>query len=195
VNPDDLTHYARQSGLYAGMGGTKKIVFVGDSRIEWGAWTEMLARGDISNRGIAGDTTSGVLDRLRSSVPTDGVVCVVQVGVNDLSRGLPVATVLAHYQSILTYLLRERRAQVILTSIILVRQDLSELNKRIAECNRRLSELGSSMGAIWLDLNEELAPLAYLAGEYSDDGVHLNAKGYDQICRTLRPLLPAEATN
>lgn len=193
--PDDTTHYARRSDYYAGLGKTKAIVFLGDSRIELGEWAEMLGRCDISNRGLSGDTTGSLLRRVRASVPTDNVICVLQAGVNDLRRGLPIDAVLANYRQILEYLRNERRARVILTPVIFVSRDRPALNGVIAECNRGLQELASSTGAEWLDMNAVLCPQGYLSAEYTLDGMHLNARGYEQVCRALLPDLSAKITD
>src|SRR5689334_3155831 len=40
------------------------IVFLGDSITEGGHWSEIFGNGDIQNRGIGGDTTQDVLDRI-----------------------------------------------------------------------------------------------------------------------------------
>ncbi|MEO5721257.1 MAG: GDSL-type esterase/lipase family protein [Chthoniobacterales bacterium] len=193
--PLDRSPSARPDGNDAVVGRTPQIVFLGDSRIEWGAWPELLKRADILNRGIAGDTTSGILQRLRAAVPNDGGMCLIQAGVNDLSQGFAPEKVVANFGSILDYLRAEKRAHVIITSVILVGQERSDLNGVINDCNRRLAQLAAARGARWLDLDAVLSARGYLAREYSEDGVHLNAEGYEQLCGALAPLLPAEAVD
>ncbi|MDQ6940702.1 MAG: GDSL-type esterase/lipase family protein [Verrucomicrobiota bacterium] len=188
--PVDLAGYAERSANYAAMGHTKNLVFLGDSRIEWGDWPELLGRTDISNRGIAGDTLPGILRRMRSSVPDDESVCIIQAGVNDLVKGARASVVVAGYRELAQYLLKEKKARVILTSIILVNEERTRLNQLIMECNRELSRLAASEGMEWLDLGPGLSPSGYLSPEYSEDGVHLNANGYAQFSRALAPLLP-----
>ena len=186
----DVTHYERQTAYYATLAGTKSIVFLGDSRIEWAEWSELLERSDISNRGISGDTTSGVLERLPSSVPTPGVVCVIQLGVNDLFLGVSVERVVENYRRIVDYLIKEKQARVILTSIILAGQQHDALNQQIAAANEQLVQVASSFGATWLDVNAGLSPDGYLDDQFSDDGVHLNGRGYQTISGLIAPLLP-----
>ena len=43
-----------------------KIVMLGDSITDEGQWDELLNNSKVQNRGISGDTTDGVLDRLDS---------------------------------------------------------------------------------------------------------------------------------
>src|SRR3954468_22767773 len=174
---------------------TNGIVMLGDSRFEWGNWPALLSRCDISNCGAAGDTTAGILQRIASAVPNDHVTCVIQAGVNDIANGETPETVLGNCQRILSYLLRVRHARVILTSIILAGRERAGLNDNISECNRALSQLADEMGVDWLDLNAALSPGGKLAEEYSEDGVHLNGNGYEQLCRALVPFLPVESTD
>jgi lysophospholipase L1-like esterase len=186
----DVTHYERQTAHYATYPQTHPIVFLGDSRIEWAEWSELLGRDDISNRGISGDTTAGVLDRLPTSVPTAGIVCVIQLGVNDFFLGASVEQVIGNYRRILDYLLQQKQARVVLTSIVLARGANDHLNEPITACNQQLASLAASTGATWLDLNATLSPNGYLAEEFSADGVHFNGRGYQTISGLLAPLLP-----
>ncbi|MDQ2919720.1 MAG: GDSL-type esterase/lipase family protein [Verrucomicrobiota bacterium] len=188
--PIDLSRYAEMTAQYSAMGHTKNLVFLGDSRIEWGDWTALLARDDISNRGIAGDTLPGILRRMHSSVPDDGGVCIIQAGVNDLANGARSSAVVADYRELAQYLLKEKKARVILTSIILVNEERTRLNQVITKCNQELSRLAASSGMEWLDLDPTLSPRGFLLPEYSEDGVHLNANGYAQVSRALAPMLP-----
>lgn len=186
----DSEYYERKSGLYAELRANRSIVFLGDSRIERAEWSELFARSDISNRGISGDTTGGILKRLATSMPNDATLCVMQAGVNDLELGVPIETVLANQEEILRYVIEQRHCRALLTSILLVDRDRAALNARISECNRRLAQLVETLGAGWLDLNRSLAPEGYLASEYTNDGVHLTGKGYLRMRDALAPLMP-----
>ena len=187
----DVTHYTRKAAEYASYPQTRPVVFLGDSRIEWADWGELLNRDDISNRGISGDTTSGIVNRMRTSVPTNAVVCVIQAGINDFSLGASVEEVVANYRQILEYLLKEKQARVVLTPVILVGPDKDHLNRLIHPCNAQLAEIASASGVTWVDLNRALAPEGFLLPRFSDDGVHLNPEGYRAIADLLGPAIPA----
>jgi lysophospholipase L1-like esterase len=187
----DVTHYERQTAHYGTYPNTHPVVLLGDSRIEWAEWSELLGRNDISNRGISGDTTAGVLARLPTSVPTVGIVCVIQLGVNDFFLGASIEQVIGNYGRIVDHLLQQKQARVIVTSIVLVRGDNAYLNEPITACNQQLASLAASAGATWLDLNATLSPNGYLAEEFSADGVHFNGRGYQTISRLIAPLLPS----
>ena len=187
--PIDAAHYARKTDLYAQMKEARPIIFLGDSRVEWGDWAELFGRCDISNRGISGDTTAGVLERVRVSVPNDNALCVMQVGVNDLLHGVGPEAVVRNYQGILEFLVREKHARVVVTPIILVTADWADLNRAITETNRQLASLASTAGAEWVDVNASLAPSGFLTPDCRADEVHLNGYGYKLMRDALLPYL------
>jgi lysophospholipase L1-like esterase len=57
---------------------------LGDSLTEWGNWHELVPEHRIINRGIAGDTSSGVLDRLQEVIERRPKVVFVMIGTNDI---------------------------------------------------------------------------------------------------------------
>jgi lysophospholipase L1-like esterase len=66
----------------------------------------------MQNSGANGDTTQGVLARLDSAAPQGTKIAIVWVGINDLRRGVPGATVAAGRQEIATRL-KARGIQVL----------------------------------------------------------------------------------
>ena len=62
------------------------VVFVGSSIVEEGPWTLLFPGETIINRGISGDTTSGVLDRLDEIIALEPEKVFLYIGGNDLSR-------------------------------------------------------------------------------------------------------------
>ncbi len=82
-----LQKHERATLVFAAIGKSRPIVFLGDSRVEECPWEEWLHRTDISNRGIGGDTTQALLDRLPNDVAPNLHVCMLQTGINDLIQG------------------------------------------------------------------------------------------------------------
>ncbi|MBA2430823.1 MAG: hypothetical protein H0V56_01760 [Chthoniobacterales bacterium] len=185
----DLTHYTAKRSHFATLRETRQVVLLGDSRVAFAEWSELLERSDTSNRGISGDTTSGVLRRLPASVPTSGVLCVIQVGVNDLILGGSVEQVVANYRRIVDYLRQEKNARVVITSVIPASEEQPELNRAVHECNQQLVQLAAASGAQWLDLGPSLSPEGFLRPEFRSDAVHLNGDGYLRLRDVLAPLL------
>ena len=59
------------------------IVFLGDSITEYGQWEELMQNPKVKNRGIAGDTTWGLLRRLSTITSTQPQAIFLMIGVND----------------------------------------------------------------------------------------------------------------
>lgn len=66
----------------------------------------------VSNQGVYGDTTAGVLGRLDSAVPSGTQIVVLAIGGNDVRRGSTVAEARAGVQAIVSRL-SARRIRVI----------------------------------------------------------------------------------
>ena len=60
------TFYYQRATLFEVLPTSKSdIIFLGNSITNGGEWAELLGNPHAKNRGISGDTTQGVLDRLR----------------------------------------------------------------------------------------------------------------------------------
>ena len=69
------------------------IVFLGNSITEQGWWSLLLKRGDVENRGIGGDNTFGMIDRLPDILKSKPRKIFLMAGINDLTGGQPVDTI------------------------------------------------------------------------------------------------------
>ena len=63
------------------------VVFIGDSIIDNAEWEELFPAVKIANRGIRGDKTDGVLNRMESIYTTSAQRAFIMIGINDLSSG------------------------------------------------------------------------------------------------------------
>ena len=76
----------------------KDIVFLGNSIIFWGEWAELLQSKHIKNRGIPGDMTFGVLERLDEVINGKPSRVFILIGINDIARGVPDSIILRNYE-------------------------------------------------------------------------------------------------
>ncbi|HUJ44053.1 MAG TPA: GDSL-type esterase/lipase family protein [Opitutaceae bacterium] len=171
------------------------LVFLGDSITQ--QWGDDLGGSfpgvKVANRGISGDTTRGVLIRLREDVLAlhpAGVVLLI--GTNDLEEHAAPATVAANVQLILADLERsDSRMPVILCQVF----PSSATKHRPAAAIREINERYA--GAVKNDPRVTLLatwPLfANAAGdarpEEFPDLLHPNAAGYAKWAAALRPIL------
>ena len=113
--PDSLfsTYYHQRVSLFRSLPQTTgDIVFLGNSITDGGEWTEMFADPKVKKRGISGDSTSGVLNRLDEVYNRKPAKVFLLIGVNDLARNMQPDSVAANILWINSYRKAVLEAQV-----------------------------------------------------------------------------------
>ena len=159
----------------------KRLVFIGDSLTEWGAWQRWLPDYTVTNLGISGETIEGLLarrDRIRAAI-NDPDVIFLMTGINNIAT--EQYDIIEPYQDLVRNLTTwYKRSTIVVQSILPVELTWVSLDV-IRETNRRLELIAGEYGAEYLDVyrvfvDPEGNPKA---GYLQDDGVHLASKGYD----------------
>ncbi len=171
------------------------IVLLGDSQIEQCEWRELL--GDslpILNRGIVGDYAEGVEKRLKEVMrhrPSRIFLC---MGVNDLLLGKSPDQTEEKYRVVVQRLRKEApAAQLVLISVLPVNNSVKRIgiaNNEIRELNIRIKEIAREYAVQFVDLYEQLAGnQGDLPSDLTDDGLHLNGKGYAVFKKAIQGAL------
>jgi len=176
--------------LFEKLNKTHDIVVFGDSIMERFEWTEYFKDVDIVNRGIAGDTSFLILERLDNVVATKPEKVFLMIGINDLNRGRSPETIFNNIVSIAEKL-NDNGIKVIMQSVILLSEeyDLDHKvadNKEILKLNELIKEYCFEKKYIYVDHNENLAYKGYLNNDYTIDGFHLNGNGYFILAENLK---------
>lgn len=175
----------------------KTIAMLGDSLTEWGDWERLLdtdAQGILlSNHGIAGDTTEGMLHRLRYLLAEAPVAVLLQGGINDLYMGAPPKEVTGNLNSMVRNLrVSLPQAEVYLQSLLPVNAAMLgwDANATIRNINAELSTIAAQHGAQYVDVHSALADdTGNLHAAYTTDGVHLSLRGYEAWANVIRAIL------
>lgn len=168
--------------------GDGDIVFLGDSITEGGLWNEWFPGHRIRNRGIGGDTTSGVLKRIDTAVSPSTAATFILLGTNDLSQSVSADEITANLHQIITAIKAVNPAAPIYLNSVMPRKE--KFRDRIRDLNKRLRRLAFNEGAVWIDLWPALADTrGGINPDYSLDELHLNGSGYDAWAAVLRPHL------
>jgi lysophospholipase L1-like esterase len=188
--PVASAHWQTRSTLYAAHPATPRhIVLVGDSLTEFGPWGELLPRLEVLNRGIAGDTVAGVMQRLGPALAGPPRAIALLVGINDLLAGRPPEAVAADLDG-LVQAIRDRApaTPLLVQSLAPIRPEVvgAHHQARIDLVNQALAPLVAAAGARWVDLRPALAERDSL----SADGLHLSAAGYMRWAAVLADQLP-----
>jgi len=156
------------------------IVMLGNS-ITYGVnWVELMNRQNIANRGIGGDNTYGMLNRMEYVYLLQPKLCCVMAGINDIYAGIPVDTIFANYKKIIAGL-REHKIVPVIQSTLYVNakwKRADENNPRVTQLNDLLMKYAAAETIDFLDINKHIAPEHVLRDECTFDGIHLTAAGY-----------------
>jgi acyl-CoA thioesterase I len=164
--------------LTAGLGLAVKEGFV--PRLQ-AALTAKGVVADIANAGVSGDTASDGLARLDWSVPPGTDAVIVELGANDMLRGIDPRVTRNALDTILTRL-AERHIVVMLCGM-----------KAAPNLG---AEYGNAFDSIYPDLSAKHGVLLYPffldgvaanAALIQSDGLHPNAAGVDAIVRRILP--------
>jgi len=154
------------------------VVFIGDSLTDGAEWKELFPSLKIANRGISGDRTNDVLKRMNSIYSTNAIKAFVMIGINDISQGAEVNTVIENYNRIIEKLVAHRM-QVCVQSTLLAGKQRAQLNSKIKALNEQLEKIANANASVtYIDLNIILAKDSFLSTNFSRDGIHLNGTGY-----------------
>lgn len=155
------------------------IIFLGDSITEMGEWSELFGKTDLKNRGIAGDTTTGILKRLPAIAELKPSKIFMMIGINDLYvERRTSAAIINNYRQILEYLSEQTpETKVYIQSILPVEN--KHFLPQIQVINQHLSKLARDFNYEYLELYSHfINQQNELDSQYSDDGIHVNGKGY-----------------
>ncbi|HSX56888.1 MAG TPA: GDSL-type esterase/lipase family protein [Sphingomonas sp.] len=166
-----------------------QVVMLGDSVTAGGRWQEMFPDAGIVNRGVGGDTVSGLLRRAPRVAQMGAKQIFVLVGINDIVSGNRPDEILPLYDKAIA-ILRSGGALVYVQPSLGcgVRCD-DEQRGRQQAFNAALPGIAARHGAIWLDLNRSMAAGGRLKPDYTWDGMHLTGAGYAAWRDALRPLI------
>ena len=154
------------------------VVFLGDSITEGGEWAELFPNITVKNRGIGGDTTTGVLKRLHQITDGEPTALYIKIGTNDLTHGPDsIDTSYAQYREIVARVQQESPNTRIYLQSLLPRAD--SYREDIEAFNSEIEQLAKDMGITYIDLYPGFLDTdGSIADRFSNDELHLNGAGY-----------------
>jgi lysophospholipase L1-like esterase len=160
------------------------IIFLGDSQTEQAEWHELFPDGPVVlNRGISGDYTEGMLERLPEIIRHKPLKIFLLIGVNDLAFGNSVPEIEQAYRTIVQKIRSESPdTELYLQSLLPVNNDVRHVgvkNERILEVNARIAQIARDFALPYLDIATPLKDAdGNLAAKFTEDGLHVNGLGY-----------------
>ncbi|MBO1911150.1 hypothetical protein J4G37_40970, partial [Microvirga sp. 3-52] len=134
----------------------KDVIFLGDSLTDFNDWAESFPELNVGNQGIADDTTSGVLYRLKETTNLKPSKLFILIGINDLINGVSRDVILKNYASILEEISKDTpNTEVYIQSLLPTNPDLTYKNidkDDILWLNDNIKKLATDNGYTYIDL-------------------------------------------
>lgn len=171
----------------------KDIVFLGNSITAGTDWAKLLDLPQAKNRGISGDISFGVLERLQDVIDGKPAKIFILIGINDISRNIPDSVILNNYKNIISKIRKgSRKTQIYFNTLLPVNSSFAKFK----------NHYGKDEHILWL--NDEIRQLAaknvtivdlypiftdenkHLKANLTKDGLHLIPAGYDVWAQFLK---------
>jgi len=107
-----------------------EIILLGDSITNCANWDELFPNKKIVNRGISGDITLGVLDRMEEIVKRKPKKIFILIGINDISIDLDKSIILTNYQAIISKIKKDNPKTIVYVQSILPTNDAFDTFKK-----------------------------------------------------------------
>ncbi len=165
------------------------VAFLGDSLTDGYDLVAHYPQYAVANRGIGGETTFGLADRMQLSLyDLKPKVAVMLIGANNLS------TMFENYEQILQGF-RENlpNTEIILLSLTSMCLEWGKNNQLAAYNNVKIKLFAEKYDYAFVDLYSPLLDLnsGELRAAYTTDGGHLTEEGYAVLTREITPAIQA----
>lgn len=183
-----LANYAVKNG---------EIVFFGDSLTEMFHVSHFYPHHKVHNRGISGDTTKGMLARIKSNVIKIKPKTVFFLGgANDLNKEIAVEEIAQNITQIISILRSELpNTKIIVQSLYplnpnrkmldLINYVAKRKNEDVIKLNEYIRNICEIYEVTYVNTYDLLVKDGVLDAQYCIDGLHVNSVAYEVIAKTL----------
>ena len=192
------TFYVQRASLFSKLTITPKdIVFIGNSITNSAEWNELFPQKRVKNRGISGDTSEGVYDRLDPVVKGKPAKIFILIGINDISRGIEVETIVQNMKRIVEKIQTESpKTKIYIQSILPVNPDFGmfkghEKPQLIKEINQQYQNIAKEYNVNYINLYPHFLEEGTdrMNEKYTNEGLHLLGEGYLLWSKIIKPYL------
>ena len=168
----------------------QEIIFLGDSLTDGCDIPKYYGEYKASNRGIGGERSYGLLDRMRvSAYDAKPKVIVLLIGGNDILAGKSIESVCENCEKIVTGIHDNLPdTKIVWCSLTALGNEWAKYNDTMVVCNQKIKLLAKKYGCAFVDLftplcNEETGGIF---AEYTVEGVHLTDAGYQVVSTEIK---------
>ncbi|WP_242092233.1 family 20 glycosylhydrolase [Aestuariivivens sediminicola] len=189
-------HYYQRKARFEGEPDTdNELIFLGNSITEGGNWKLLFPEHNVINRGISGDVTDGILNRIDEITSSRPSKVFLLIGTNDMARGKSVDDVLDGTRQIIEQIQKKsEHTKIYLQSILPIHPHVGQKfsghkknHDNILMANKALEELAQALHVEFIDLHSSMSNRKkYLKPKYTNDGLHLSENGYKKWKKIIR---------
>lgn len=167
------------------------VVFLGNSITAGTNWAKLLDMPTAINRGISGDITFGILNRMQEIIDANPRKIFILIGTNDISREIPDSLVVSNYKEIVKRIKTGSSSKIYFFTILPVNQKTNFQKHKgkavhINWVNSEIKKLASKRVKV-IDLYSYFVDGdGQLKENLSYDGLHLNDAGYQDWAKVLK---------
>lgn len=173
-----------------------KMLFLGNSIVEGANWKKLLKDSTVINRGISGDITFGILNRIGEVVQRRPSRVFLLIGINDISKGIPDEVIMENIFSIVRKIKSGSPKTIVYVQSILPTNNAypqfpghKNKDEHVVTINSQLQKYGERLGYTYVELYSKFLDTdSRLDSKYTTDGLHLNAAGYLRWVAILKDL-------
>lgn len=174
----------------------RDIVFLGNSIMDYTEWNELLQLKHARNRGISGDISFGIIERLNEVTEGKPAKIFILIGINDISRNIPDSIIIHNYRRIISSIKTSSpRTKIYFHTLLPVNNSFTDRNHfnkdaHILFVNEALKKLAAKEKITLIDIYSPfLGEDKKLIKQYTYDGLHLNTAGYIKWAGILKNYL------
>ncbi len=172
-----------------------EICFLGDSITDGCEWRELTGINKVTNRGISGDTSWGLMARIDEVTEGKPTIIFMMIGINDLAWGeKTVPEVRDQVAKVLDTIKKQSpETKIYLQSTLPVIENKERKleNEEVNSLNVEYTKLAASRNIAFINLTPFFKDdSGQLKKEFTEDGLHLNGSAYYQWYSVIRKYLP-----
>lgn len=172
---------------------SKDFVFLGNSITAGTNWAKLLDLPNAKNRGISGDITFGVLERLDQVISGKPAKVFILIGINDISKNIPDSIILRNYKNIISRIKAgSKKTKIYFYTLLPVNSSFEKFknhyrkDEHILWLNSEIKKLAARKVTV-IDLYSRFIDSENrLKAELTHDGLHLKPEGYQVWAELLK---------
>jgi lysophospholipase L1-like esterase len=187
----NITYFVGRNEVFINLpNDTNEIIMLGNSHTQNFEWHEIFKNINIKNRGINGDITYGILQRLDEIIESKPKKIFIEIGINDLLQGYHIDTIMYNYYKIIQQIrIKSPKTLIYIQNILPTNLTIYEKPsvESVYVINQKLRTYCTTYNLTYIDLFSKFFKNGGLNPKFDcGDNLHLNSSGYRVWCNSIK---------